>query len=280
MPAAVEAVRRMPHNEEELPLLLPPEGSDIVECLEFYCNPQEDAPWKDNQKVQRYVSRMIFDAQFRTLLAAQPPALKARLLSASRPNTSLWLTSALSFGAQRIPNLHFQIMVRLRLLLPPADNMPDFCGECETRLTGDGGDHLHHLNCPRTLRSYWHVRHNALRDHLATCVHQVGGLAAIEPCHLAEDQRRPDLWTILGEESRLVDVSVRCPSARSNIENHQGLRPGGVILAAERQKHRRYNEMARANGASLVPFVMEDTGGFGKEALKYVQEIGVYANST
>ena len=52
----------------------------------------------------------------------------------------------------------------------------------------------------------------------------------------------------------------------------QGVRES-VLAQAEAKKHQSYDQLAANLGATLVPFAVEATGGFGVEALAFIKEL-------
>ena len=59
-------------------------------------------------------------------------------------------------------------------------------------------------------------------------------------------------------------IAAGCPSSAL---------PKSVLAQAEAKKHQSYDQLAANLGATLVPFAVEATGGFGVEALAFIKEL-------
>ena len=82
---------------------------------------------------------------------------------------------------------------------------------------------------------------------------------------------RGDLLLIKHNTRLLVDVSVRRPTAQTELHQreHVNTRPLAVAEAAEKkQKHAKYDELCAGSGLTMVTFVMESYGAKGNEAFK------------
>jgi hypothetical protein len=85
---------------------------------------------------------------------------------------------------------------------------------------------------------------------------------------------QPDIafWTHTG--TVLIDVSVCCAFAKSNIINKHPIR------TRERQKTGKYTSAAAARGAEFIPFVVDSLGRFGEGALRVIDLIVTHHHRT
>src|SRR5439155_673066 len=117
-------------------------------------------------------------------------------------------------------------------------------------------------------------RHDSVKYGLSGWLTAVGAKVVVEPRKLyRNNNRRPDLKVQLAGKRWNVDVRVGHPLGPTNVKvAKQGA--GKFLEEMESDKHRDYKDCKQAEpGAELVAFVMESTGGFGKEAVKFVQDV-------
>jgi hypothetical protein len=82
-----------------------------------------------------------------------------------------------------------------------------------------------------------------------------------------EPNRRPDAIVASHTVRYMIDVSVINPTAKSYL-------PTGKYAAhREKQKTKRYKQLARSEGCEFVPFVMESYGAWGEEATNFLRKI-------
>ncbi len=81
---------------------------------------------------------------------------------------------------------------------------------------------------------------------------------------------RPDLQIVLMDMNALLDVSVACPSAPSHARD-AARQAGAAAKKREKEKTKKYEALARAEGKSFVPLVVETYGRLGQRAEELLQ---------
>ena len=102
-----------------------------------------------------------------------------------------------------------------------------------------------------------------------------GGVAIKEPTHLSGsgDHTRPDLQLALNGQRYLVDVTIRHPGCKTNIQHGSARQQLAAAHKGETEKKAKYAAMAKAQQASFIPFAVETYGGLGKSARKLINQI-------
>ena len=132
-------------------------------------------------------------------------------------------------------------------------------------------DPWHAFSCQKERATSITDAHDSIKYKLASWATALGARVKVEPRRLGEDGKRPDLDIELGGSRWLLDVTRRHALAPSHLAKAaQG--PLKVLEEAEQDKHRKFDVMAGENGASFVPFAVETTGGFGKEAVQWIAD--------
>ena len=90
-------------------------------------------------------------------------------------------------------------------------------------------------------------RHHETADRLYVGTIQAGGLGHKEPTHLSGngDQKRPDLQLILNGKHYLVDVTIRRPGCKTNIQYHSATEQLAAAHKGETVKQKKYAVMAK-----------------------------------
>ena len=191
-------------------------------------------------------------------------AMRARLLSASAPRASVWLSMRQETQDLFLDDIHFAQAMRLRLGLGPAvaAALPVRC-VCGLQLRGNAdapSDHFH--VCPILRRASANARHDRVVQALAREGRRAGMTVTVEPRMYGVGRVRPDIRFVGSRGELLTDVSVTHPSADSFA-----VRAASTALSAaarrEQTKITKYGALARAEGALFHPFVMESFGAFG-----------------
>jgi len=194
----------------------------------------------------------------------------ARLTANRAPKASLALRSRRGLTTDE-----WRIYFRLKLGLPPVDDMPDFCAACHFDLQQDN---WHALSCKR-LRGLHIKRHNNISNFIGDTTECIGGHAEIEPVGLGDlkedgkrDRTKPDGFLIVGGRKLIFDTSVVSPIALSHVRLAASEK---LALAADKEKEKRalWDEKSARQGAVFYPVVLETLGGMGKEATKFFQEL-------
>ena len=85
-----------------------------------------------------------------------------------------------------------------------------------------------------------------------------GGLAIKEPTHLGgkDDQTRPDAHLVLDGRQVLVDVTVRHPTCKTNIQHGSARHQLAAAHKGESEKKAKYTAMAKSQQAEFICFAM------------------------
>ena len=163
------------------------------------------------------------------------------------------------------------VATRLRLGLPPTEDMPDHCRACDERCDLQL-DPWHFLACRGLTKQSVH-RHTILVSSLCDWANKLGCIVRREPRDLRDGSNdRPDIDIEIGDKRYLVDVTVRHPCAPSHAASSSRCSLAAA-RAAEKEKNRKYEEMARLQKATFVPFAVETFGGMGDCASDFVKQL-------
>eukprot|EP00731_Ephydatia_muelleri_P013062 Em0007g372a len=217
---------------------------------------------------QKTLSSILDDNLFRVLQGSLSIADRARLLSASSPHASSWLTVIPSEGQ----GLHldppvFQTALKWWLGLDTAEG--SVCALCPDKMLDPLGHHA--TTCKRGGDVVF--RHNRLRDILAeTCRRAHFSVQVEAGCNLTPDHshsRPADVlisnWAL--EKTAACDISVTSP-LNSNIMSEAGVTAGAAVQATELRKHEANDVKCSELGWLCIPLVVESYGAWGKEAME------------
>jgi hypothetical protein len=231
----------------------------------FWTRFSRDGP---ERKLQRALCGLMESRARSTLMGSL--SLKRdtqRLESLAGRNAGAWLTCYPSCSELSLSDSQFCLASRLRLGLPPYDDLPVDCS-CEEAKLGD--DPAHYLSCSKLRGSAVTDRHNMLVRLLAKLFRATAGASVRITPKLFDSKRLiPDMQVIRPEGDLFIDVVVSHPSAPSRSSK----RPLAATSNAEALKHRRYGEAVEARGGDLLAFGVDSFGAFGKEAMKVVEKL-------
>ncbi|KAL5500721.1 hypothetical protein EMCRGX_G012317 [Ephydatia muelleri] len=180
---------------------------------------------------QKTLSSILDDNLFRVLQGSLSIADRARLLSASSPHASSWLT-----------------------VIPSEDKMLDPLGHHATTCKRGGDVVFRHNILAETCR----------RAHFSV---QVEAGCNLTPDH--SHSRPADVlisnWAL--GKTAACDISVTSP-LNSNIMSEAGVTAGAVAQATELRKHEANNVKCSELGWLCIPLVVELYGAWGKEAME------------
>ncbi|MGH2638583.1 MAG: hypothetical protein ACRDF4_04790 [Rhabdochlamydiaceae bacterium] len=161
--------------------------------------------------LQKYLSSKIFVNAYNNYLASlSSPFSRARVVSCTAQHSGLWLSTLPTTSEFILSTGHFNLALRLRIGVPPQDNLPVKC-RCNTVLLSDDPNHF--LSCKLFRRSIVTTRHDLIVRWLASTVRRVGGSAFIEPKYC--DGKRPDAKVFLADYQCSIDASVTHPASPS-----------------------------------------------------------------
>ena len=197
------------------------------------------------------------------------PRTVARLTSAQSKLAGVWLTSLPVSKDQTLSDNHFRMAARLRLGLPPQDDLPRQCS-CKSVLQEDP---LHFFSCEKLRQTAMTMRHDLIVRILSRFVQRAGGSCYVEPKFYSG--KRPDVHIYFPSSRTMVDVSVIHPAAKSYARRAHV--PLFAAHTRETAKTSKYRKVAETESAFFVPFVLESFGGFGTQALKFVSDVASLA---
>jgi hypothetical protein len=198
-----------------------------------------------------------------------------RFVSITAPHAGAWINTIPSQNSLILSDSHYRIGCRLRLGLNPSHHhVPSVCMCCRNNHSPNphAADAWHFLSC-KSLSVARIERHN----HIVQCVRdfacRVGISVRIEPrpTLFTDDNRRPDLFFMDRGHNTLTDVVVVHPLAPSYLRHS----PTHLHCAIHKEKNkiRKYEQLAQREYAKFIPFAVESTGGFGEEAQKILHQI-------
>jgi hypothetical protein len=205
---------------------------------------------------------------------------KARLLSASQPSASIWLTTLPEEDKLVLSNHDFCAAIRHRLAISSA--------RCESTCQCDPSQgpvvpSQHPHVCLRLKKEETNQRHEKIVKTLADLC-TLAGVSHSFSCHLIRPARReeekenlirPDLYVYLPNgETAMIDVSVVFPAGATYV-NNKGSAVKSLAAANDRAKEkvRKYGELANLNRMKFVPFILESFGAIGKEAKQFISSL-------
>jgi hypothetical protein len=251
-------------------------GGRAVNWLRFLqeATPKRQGPW----------GKEVSKECHKRLLATLPEADAADFLSHGGTGAGTWLLSRRE-GVQPMPDKHFSIALRDRLLLPVCRE-GDRCQHRrpDGRLCGILLDARGHHARKCGIGGALDARHNSIRDWGQATCKECFGTPAVKEQRIPEwDRVNPRTGDL---EAAVLDVVAHDPSTGSPLYvdvvvacAHSGdparlraraRKPGRAAADAAAGKRRRYAQA----GAFLVPFALEDGGRPAEEALAFVRMLG------
>jgi len=183
-------------------------------------------------KLQRIIMDSIDSRTSDQILADSVSIIdKARLVSCKVKGSGTWLSVFPSSSSLSLLDSHYALAFRLRLGLPPQDDLPLFC-KCGDPLAPDPN---HFLSCKIFRRTIVTTRHDLIVRSLASFTRSAGGSVYIEPKFFGG--RRPDAQVHFPSGSSSLDVSITHPAATSYAVMGSKL-PLSVAKYREQAKHR------------------------------------------
>ena len=227
-----------------------------------------------DQPHQRSLSQKVDRHLFESLLMSSSPANKARLLSASAPHASAWLSAAPSVGL----NLHlhspeFQTAVRWWLGLDTS--VASVCPFCP----GVALDSLSHhaVSCRHGGDTV--IRHNKLRDIIADLCRKAHLSVRVEAGHgMCRDNNHSRPADVLVEgwergQPAALDITVTSPLTPVSLKDSSRI-AGVAALSAETRKHAANDPKCRELGWMCIPLAVETYGKLGEGGPTHVLKTG------
>jgi hypothetical protein len=236
----------------------------------FSTHPLQAVSMQHNLKVQ--ASTESFNAI--KILAANDKNATALLNTITARHASDWKTVVPTSNLLVLPTPHFRLAVRQNLGLAPFPNMLTNCLTCSdlpNTLVRD--DPWHWLSCNSIKRTSHTQRHDNVVHNFARHTHYAGGLATVEVSHLSdESKKRPDLQILVPGGHYLSDVKVVHATCPSHVAKYGGTQ-FAAARAGQKEKIKKYEDIAKHNQANFIPFVVETSGAFTEESEQLINHI-------
>lgn len=247
------------------------------------------------ERVQRSATQLIEERVLQSLRASSSVRRRILLVANSNPHCSDFLTVLPTQPCYRMADASMQLAVRHRLGALPYDSLTDQQCFCTTHDSfADDPDHFH--SCTKCRRSMLTLRHDNVVQVLQDLAVSVGFNTIREPnSHIRPDSlaslpassveynHHADLLLLKHGMKLYVDVTVVRPTNNTTVAAARDGNTGASIipLAAARvataAKHKKYDEIARANGYRMIPFALESYGGISSEASSLLQTMSAHS---
>ena len=183
-------------------------------------------------------------------------------LAACRHKVRRWLKPSPSFHV--VSDLATTIALRLRLGLPPLDDLPLVCSLCGEDVVDTP---WHALICKKLKRKALTVRHDRVCQLLCRYARSNDCVASVvrkDLAHLLPDGQISTFY-----QSILFDVSGVYPHAPSYTD----MAPDKAKAGREAHKVSKYSAHARDEGCSFTSFILDCYGSLGPAALQLLKDI-------
>lgn len=199
-------------------------------------------------------------AQILTNGPATSRADRQRLASCASRNAGAWITVVPTSSEVRLSDTEYRQAMRLRLGLPVAEGLPVRCF-CDADMRRDSS---HYYSCGQLKRSAITTRHDRVVQCLAGLFRSAGAVVHVEQRIEGTSRHRPDLLIITPDKSVFVDVAI----IHSSAPSRSTISVEAATGAMEADKKAKYLPLAQLQGASLLAFVMDSYGSWGKQAVE------------
>jgi len=243
-----------------------------------------------SEKLQQQATLDVEQRIFTQLHAASSHRRQALLASLQAPGCSAWLTTLPTQRCYSMADESVRLGVRKRLGLLPFECLSTVRCSCRARTPfSSDPDHFH--SCDYFKRTLLTQRHNNLVQVLMDTAINAGFTAIREPnSHIrpegiAEQDPLSDRYNLhadlllLRHDLKLyIDVTVTRPTCLSQCS-----RPyvRNIPLSSTRtpaaNKRSKYTDISKANGYTLIPFVVESYGGLGPDATSLLKRLSHYS---
>ena len=222
---------------------------------------------------QKRIAVVVNSARWMGVFDVASPALRARMLSMTKPGALSALTAVPSEHHGQILPLAFTTAMQLSLRLPLSLLLGLRTCSCGKALDAYG-DHI--LSCIKFIEKK-KPGHDLVEGVVAS-------LARVAGHNVSHDARRPhrgyrayspnwcpDLTCLFGTKDHThILIDITCPSVVSSAAvGVASVDPNALSVAHEANKRHTYGVVAPH---VVLPFVLDDSGGLGKEAFKFLLE--------
>jgi len=201
-------------------------------------------------------------------------AEKRSLHEAKLSGSSRWLGAIpLEEPGYALTRQTFRDAIAIRMGIPVPDPLPPECPSC-----GADADLAHLLKCP--FGGWIRRRHNEVQRELIRLMKQVCDVVIAEPVlppvqgpaflekgTTTDDNARPDILARGFFEPQIdvyFDVTIGDTAQKSALD--KGLTPETVLLRAERDQRRKYQERVERIGGRFVPFAASVYGTLAEDS--------------
>ena len=214
--------------------------------------------------LQRALSQQILNHRLHTFLVSAECTNSdvVRLASCRHKTTQRWMQPSPSFPIYT--DLCTTIVTRLRLGLPPLDDVPVTCTLCSEDISASP---WHALSCVMLKRKAVTRRHDRCCQLLCRFARSNDCTAHVVQKDLAH--LLPDGEIHMFYRTVDFDVSGVNPHAPSYVD----MAPGKAMIAREKYKIGKYGTHSQQEGRTFVPFVLDSYGCLAPAALQLLKDI-------
>jgi len=234
--------------------ILPHDPNDIIAHY-------DDLPLKG---LQRALSKQIVNRKLHAFLhsADCSHADKLRLTSCQHKTTSRWMRPHPAFPLYS--DLCTSLAVRMRLGLPPLENLPTLCSLCDQDISLYP---WHGLSCKKVKRRAITVRHDRATNLLLRFARSQDCAASFFTKDLSHIL--PDGHIAMTHRSILFDfsgVNIHAPS-------YADMEPGAALDTRAAAKRTKNEAFCRSQGCDFVPVIVDQYGCMHADALQLLADI-------
>ena len=214
--------------------------------------------------LQRALSQQILNHRLHTFLESAECTNSdvVRLASCRQKTTQRWMQPSTS--SPIYTDLCTTIVTRLRLGLPPLDDIPETCPLCKEDVTASP---WHALSCAKLKRKMVTRRHDRCCQLLCRFARSNDCTAHVVQKDLAH--LLPDGEIHMFYRTVDFDVSGVNPHAPSYVD----MAPGNAMVAREKFKISKYGTHSQQGGRTFAPFVLDSYGCLAPAALQLLKDI-------
>ena len=214
--------------------------------------------------LQRALSQQLINLRLHTFLESDECTNSdvVRLASCRHRTTQRWMQPSTSSSIYT--DLCTTIVTRLRLGLPPLDDIPETCPLCKEDVTASP---WHALSCAKLKRKMVTRRHDRCCQLLCKFARSNDCTAHVVQKDLAH--LLPDGEIHMFYRSVDFDVSGINPHTPSYVD----MAPGNAMVAREKYKISKYGTHSQQGGRTFVPFVLDCYGCLAPAALQLLKDI-------
>ena len=256
---------------ERPPGMLPPYLPSTPDNLHSFYGDLTSLP----HTLQKLLTAQWEHIQLIRLNAQLHPRHKARILSASSPGASAWLSLLPNpnWNEALLNDDDVTAALRFRLGMPHTFVLKTHCC-CGQSICGPNADPYHFFSCPRFKRRQVLHRHDKIKVLLSGLCNLHGLPCELEPESSCNGiRRKPDLGFHLPSTGQglYVDVTVVSSTSPSNLESRTSL--ASCLDYNAQRKVQKYYDFVQAEDAAFLPFAVDTFGALHSSARKVINVI-------